>query len=136
MSQLSRDSYTSYPNKYAQSSQPIQYFFDKLTPNPVLRLWPAVQTFGPQVVLWIQRQLQDAQLTYDQTLDIPPRWHSSIIFRLAMQIHLELPKEVVIEGRYPILEKQAEVATREAEDGEVDGAPVRLAPSIGCYTRG
>jgi hypothetical protein len=136
MSPLSLDAYASYPNKYAQSSQPPQYFFDKQTPNPVMRLWPTVSVFGPQVVIWVQRQLQDANLTYDEVLDVPRRWLNAIIFRVAMQIQLELPKEVAIEGRYPVLEKQAEVATREAEDGEVDGTPVRIAVGIRGYTRG
>lgn len=133
MSQLPRSDYTSLPDKGFTSQQPLQYFFDKQSPNPQLLLWPTLQGLGPQVVLWIQRQIQDVgDLT--NTLDVPLRWHKSIIFELAKQVFLELPKELVDKDRYPILTTEAEAATRSAEDGEVDGAPLRLQPNIRGYT--
>lgn len=134
MSQMSRDEYTSLPNKGFSSNQPLQYFFDKQAVNPLLWVWPTLSSAGAQIVLWIHRQIQDVgDLT--NTLDVPTRWVNAIIFRLASQICLELPKELVDPGRYQVLVGLAEEHTRSAEDGETDGAPLRFQVNIGVYTR-
>jgi hypothetical protein len=132
MYQMTRDTYVSMPNKLSQSAVPLQYFFDKQELTPYLWFWPAIATIGPQIVIWIQRRLQDVGALTNR-LDVPTRWLNAIIFRLSVQMCLELPKELSIEGRLDVLMQQAEAATREAEDGEVDGAPIRIMPNIGMY---
>lgn len=134
MAQLTRDSYTAFPNKTFDSGSILQYFFDKQVPNPQLWLWPVASLPGPQLVLWIQRQIQDPG-DLVSTIDVPTRWLNSILFSLSSAICLELPKELVPPDRYKVLFDLAEVHTRSAEDGEIDGAPVRITPGIGVYTR-
>ena len=134
MSLLARDDYSSYPNPQSTNTQPLQAWYDKQSAFPYLQLWPAPNADGQQLVIWAQRQIQDVG-ALSNTIEVPQRWYLAIIFELAKAIHLELPKELVIEGRYQILKDEAERYTREAEDGERDGAPVRFSPNISPYTR-
>lgn len=139
MSQMSRDEYTALPNKNFAAGQNLQYFFDKQVdflggPGPLLWLWPLLQTDGPQVITWIQRQIQDVG-DLSNTLDIPTRWITAVTCKLASLIALELPKELVSQDRLDMLMKLAETEIRTAEDGEIDGGPLKIQPNIRGYTR-
>lgn len=139
MSQMSRDEYTALPNKNFSAGQNLQYFFDKQVdfqgaPGPFLWLWPTLQAAGPQVVMWIQRQIQDVG-DLSNTLDIPTRWITAVTCKLASLIALELPKELVSQDRLDMLMKLAETEIRTAEDGEIDGGPLKIQPNIRGYTR-
>jgi len=48
---------------------------------------------------------------------------------------LELPKELIPQGRYAELLTAAASILRDVQDAEIDGAPMRLAPNIRAYTR-
>lgn len=133
MGVLNRDDYTSYPNKGFASTTILQYWFDKQI-QPILHLWPVPSIAGPQVVMWIQRQIQDVG-ALTGTLDIPQRWLNAIIHKLAAATYLELPPNVLPPGRYEILQPLAERLEKEAEDGETDGAPIRIQPGIRAYSR-
>jgi hypothetical protein len=133
MSPLNRDDYQSLPNKGFSSSVSLQYWFDKQTASQ-LWLWPVSQSEGPQIVLTVQRQIQDVG-ALTNTLDVPQRWLPAIIHELGASTCLELPAAMVPPGRFEQLTALAQRFVREAEDGEVDGAPIRLMPAIGAYTR-
>lgn len=134
MSKLSRDDYTNYPNKAFQSLNPLQYWYDKQYLLPAVVLWPTPQDYTRQMVLWVQNQIQDPGQFYN-TLQVPQRWLDYVIFALAQVSCLELPANLVPEGRYEKVAAEAANALIEAENSETDGAPVRFAPDIAPYTR-
>ena len=131
---FSRDQYTIQPNKNFPASRLLNYFFDKQTPNPLIWVWPVLSAPGGQLVLWIQRQIQDVG-ALTNTLDVPGRWLNAIVYTLASELYLMLPANLVAPDRYQILVTQAEKFTRSAEDGEIDGGPMRLMFNISPYTR-
>lgn len=134
MSALNRDDYAMMPNKEFMSTQPLQYWLDRQAPQARLWLWPLSQDNTKLCVVWAQYQIQDVG-ELSNTLDVPQRWLEPVIAELATRICLELPKELVPPDRYDKLVLRAQAALAEAQDAEVDGAPLRLAPDISGYTR-
>lgn len=135
MSKLSRDDYSALPNKSFTSGQPLQFWLDKQRDAPVVSTWPVPSAGGPQMVLWLQRAVQDVG-ALSNTLDVPNRWLNALIFELAEIMYLELPKEQRDNTVYEAIRSKAEEELRRAEDSERDGTPVKITPNIGVYTRG
>lgn len=136
MAKMSNDDYASLPNKtfsVPAGSKSLQYWFDKQT-APRIWIWPALQVNTDQVVIWSQRHIQDVG-ALSNTLDVPQRWLESIILLLACRCAVELPSGELPPGRLEYLEGKSAEHLAQAEDGETDGAPIRLAPNIGGYTR-
>ena len=136
MAKLSNDDYASLPNKTTAApagSKSLQYWFDKQT-APKIWVWPASAASTDQIVVWSQRHIQDVG-ALTNTLDIPQRWMESIILLLACRCAVELPAGELPEGRLQYLEGKSAEHLAQAEDGESDGAPIRLAPNIAGYTR-
>jgi hypothetical protein len=133
MTKLSRDAFVSLPDKNTQTQMPLQFWYDKQQYIPEVTFWPAP---GALTVagFYTQRQIQDLG-AYTNAVDVPQRWLDAVIAMLAPRVCLELPKELVPPDRYDKLVLIAEKTLREAEDSESDGAPIRLAPRIDCYTR-
>lgn len=130
---LNRDSYVSLPDKMSQAQLPLQYWYDKQQSRPQVTFWPAPSELK-LATFFIQRQIQDPG-PYTKAVAVPQRWLDAVISLLAPRVCLELPKELVPPDRYDKLVLIAEKTLREAEDSETDGAPIRMAPRIGCYTR-
>jgi hypothetical protein len=134
MSPMSKDIYTSLPNKAAEGI-PFQYWYDRQAVAPVMRVWQVPVTDFYQFVTWYQQQIQDVgDLT--NTLDVPQRWLDYIITELAAKIIFELPKEQVDMTRAPILAAKSVELQQQGADGETDGAPIRIRPNLRAYTRG
>ena len=134
MTKLTRDDYVQMPNKAFQA-RPLQYWFDKQTPQTRFWLWPTSQSSTVyQCVVWGHRQIQDVG-ELSNTLDVPQRWLDAVISELATRVCLELPKELVPPGRYEQLLTAAERILKDVQDAEIDGSPVRLAVNIRAYTR-
>ena len=136
MAKLSNDDYASLPNKtfsVPAGSKSLQYWFDKQT-APRIWIWPASQVSTDQIVVWSQRHIQDVG-ALTNTLDIPQRWMESIILTLACRCAVELPAGELPAGRLEYLEAKAAEHLGQAEDGESDGAPIRISPNIACYSR-
>jgi len=132
MSKLSRDDYVTLPNKDFSSTRPLQYWYDKQAAQPRVWLWPVPSDANIQLVVWTHRNVQDVG-AMTNTLDIPARWQEAIITMLAYSAALEIPG--VDPARRAELKELAAERRKEAEDGETDGAPIRFAPRVGCYTR-
>lgn len=130
---LNKDDYASFPNKSFSASKALNYWFDKQI-NPRLWIWPIVDNSDGQLVVWNQRQIQDVGALTDQ-LEIPQRWQESIIFLLACRVALEIPPGELPPGRLEFLEGKAAYHLAQAEDGESDGSPIKLAPNVRGYTR-
>lgn len=136
MAKLSNDDYTSFPNKtftVPAGSKSLQYWFDKQT-QPRIWIWPGLESDTDQIVVWSQRHIQDVG-SLTNTLDVPQRWLESIILLLACRCAVELPAGELPAGRLEYLEGKCAEHLTQAEDGESDGAPLRISPSISGYTR-
>ena len=135
MAKLSNDDYAALPNKtfsVPSGSKSLQFWFDKQI-SPRLWIWPASQDSTDQIVVWSQRQIQDVG-ALTNTLDVPQRWLESIILLLACRCAVELPAGELPQGRLEYLEAKSAEHLAQAEDGESDGAPIRLSPNIAGYT--
>lgn len=133
MSAFNRDDYWSLPNKTFQANKSLQYQFDKQM-APVIHLWP-VPSVADQIAVYVHRQIQDVG-SLSNLLEVPQRWYEYVIFGLAERLACELPAGELPPGRLEYLQTQAQYQLDRAADGESDGAPIKLTPSIRGYTRG
>jgi hypothetical protein len=137
IAKINRDDYSNLPNKYF-TGRPLQFWYDKTQPQPILTLWPAPQlqfTFA-QIVLYVQRYIQDVG-TLTQTIEVPQRWFLPVLTRLARELMLMIPE--VGKGMGDT-DKQILIAedTNRWNEGwasEADGSPVMMRPMIRAYTR-
>ena len=134
MARLNRDDYTNLPNKYFQSNRPLQYWYDRLIPNPVMHLWPVPNSGADtsQLVLWVQRYIMDVG-TMTQQIEVPQRWYEAIVAMLAAKMALEITEvDVNLIG---LLDAKADKALYTAQAEERDNSPMMIAPNIAMYTR-
>lgn len=133
LARMNRDEYTTLPNKAFASNRPLQYWFDRLIPQPYMRLWPTPNAAAEtqQIVAWRHRYIQDVG-TMAQTLDVPQRWFEAVVAMLAAKLALEYPE--VDPQMIPILDAKAEKALYDAQMEERDKSPINFAPNISPYT--
>lgn len=83
---ISRTEYASYPNK-EQEGFPTTFWFDRLL-SPTVTIWPVPD--GTQTSLKYYRtvQIQDANLTGTQTMDVPYLWMEAFALGLATRLAL------------------------------------------------
>jgi hypothetical protein len=134
LARLNRDDYTNLPNKSFQSNRPLQFWYDRLIPNPVMRLWPVPNSgaITSQIVLWVQRYIMDVG-TMTQQVEVPQRWYEAIVAMLASKLALEIAE--VETSLIPLLDQKANVALYTAQAEERDNSPMMMAPNIAVYTR-
>lgn len=134
LARMNRDDYTNLPNKYFQSNRPLQYWYDRLIPNPVMHLWPVPNSGADtsQLVLWVQRYIMDVG-TMTQQIEVPQRWYEAIVAMLAAKMALEITEvDVNLIG---LLDAKADKALYTAQAEERDNSPMMIAPNIAMYTR-
>ena len=134
LARMNRDDYTNLPNKTFQSNRPLQYWYDRKIPNPVMHLWPVPNSGATtsQLVLWVQRYIMDVG-TMTQELEVPQRWYEAIVAMLAAKLALEIAE--VDPGMIPMLDQKANLALYTAQAEERDNSPMMMAPNISQYTR-
>jgi len=134
LARMNRDDYTNLPNKSFQSNRPLQFWYDRLIPNPVMRLWPVPNSgaITSQIVLWVQRYIMDVG-TMTQEIEVPQRWYEAIVAMLAAKMALEIME--VDAGLISLLDAKAERALYVAQAEERDNSPMMMAPNIAVYTR-
>ena len=134
LARMNRDDYTNLPNKYFQSNRPLQYWYDRLIPNPVMHLWPVPNSGADtsQLVLWVQRYIMDVG-TMTQEIEVPQRWYEAIVSMLAAKMAMEIVE--VDTNLVPLLDSKAERALYIAQAEERDNSPMMIAPNIAVYTR-
>ena len=134
LARMNRDDYTNLPNKYFQSNRPLQYWYDRLIPNPVMHLWPVPNSGADtsQLVIWIQRYIMDVG-TMTQELEVPQRWYEAIVSMLAAKMAMEIAEVDV--GMIGMLDAKAQQALYTAQAEERDNSPMTIAPNIAMYTR-
>lgn len=84
ISAISRKDYQDISNKYA-AGQPVNYFVDKTTVPPVVKLWPVQNVTGTFVVYNRLRQIQDSG-AYTNTPDTTVLYKDAICAGLAARL--------------------------------------------------
>lgn len=129
---LNRDGYVNQSNKMFPG-RPSNYWFQRNIPNARVNLWPApfqAATYA-QLILWRHRQIMDTQ-NLQQEVEIPQRWYNAIVDNLAARVAPETP--MVDPNLYTRLDAKAANTLQIAWDGDTDGSPTYIQPSIGVYT--
>jgi hypothetical protein len=131
---LNKDDYTNLPNKAFKSLRPLQYWFDRQVPAPVMHLWPVPASGSTvyQIVAWRHRHIMDVGKMTDD-VEVPQRWLDAVISMLAAKLASEIPE--VPADMIPLLDAKATQAELEAWGEERDNSPIRWAPNISAYTR-
>ena len=134
LARLNRDDYTNLPNKSFQSNRPLQYWYDRKIPNPIMHLWPVPNSGATtsQLVLWVQRYIMDVG-TMTQEIEVPQRWYEAVVAMLAAKLALEIAE--VDASMIPLLDQKAQQALYTAQAEERDNSPMMIAPNISMYTR-
>ena len=134
LARMNRDDYTNLPNKSFQNNQPLQYWFDRQIPNPIMHLWPVPNAAAEtcQIVLWQHRYIMDVG-TMTQELEVPQRWYEAIVSLLAAKMAMEMIE--VDANLIPMLDAKAAQALYVAQAEERDNSPMTIAPNIAMYTR-
>ena len=133
LARLNRDDYANLPNKSFKSDRPLQFWFDRQVPYPVMHLWPVPNSTATtsQLNLLCHRHIMDVG-TLTQELEIPQRWYDAVVSGLACKLAREfIEVDVAV---IPMLDKDAFLATQSAQNEERDNSPIRWAPNISQYT--
>jgi len=125
---ISRTEYASYPNK-EQQGFPTTFWFDRLL-SPTVTIWPVPD--GSQTSLKYYRviQIQDANLSGSQTLDVPYLWLEAFAHGLALRLAMIWAPEKV-----PLLKAAADESYDIAAAQNVETAQQYISPQIAGYFR-
>ncbi len=134
LSRMNRDDYTSLPNKFFQSSRPLQFWFDRQVRQPIMHMWPVPNSAATtsQLVIWRQRYIMDVG-SMTQEVEVPQRWYEALVAGLAAKMAMEIIE--VDPAIIPMLDQKAAIALNIAQMEERDNSPMTIAPNIGMYTR-
>ena len=127
---VSRTEYASYPNK-AQQGFPTVYWFDRLL-SPTVTLWPVPNVDSrPQTLKYYRvTQVEDANLTNAQNVDIPYLWLEAFAYGLASRLAvIWAPDKVQI--LKPMADESYDIASRQ----NIEQAQQYISPMISGYFR-
>lgn len=119
---ISREEWTSYPNKQQQAT-PSSYYLD-LQINPKVTLWPTPDNSYQTLVYNQEIQLMDVT-SLNQNISIPQRFFKACRFDLAHEMSLKFALD-----RSDTLERLAEKAYAEAAAEDVERVPLRIQPNM------
>ena len=134
LARMNRDQYTNLPNRAFQNNRPLQYWYDRQIPQPIMRMWPVpdAQATTSVIELWRQRHIMDVG-TMTQEIEVPQRWYKAIVSMLAKEMAREIPE--VDAKLIPQLDADAAADLYAAQMEERDNSPIMIAPNISMYTR-
>ena len=126
---ISRTEYSQTPNKL-QQAPPTVFWFDRLI-NPTVTLWPVPdQTSTYTLNYYAVTQIQDAELTDAQTVDIPYRWLDALAAGLAARL-----AAIYAPDRMQMLEAKAAQAYTIAATQDTENVPLYIMPGLSGYFR-
>lgn len=126
---ISRTEYSQTPNKLLQSP-PTVFWFDRLI-NPTITLWPVPDQSNYYTLSFYRViQIQDAELTDAQTLDVPYRWLDASAAGLAARLAAIYAPE-----RMAMLEAKAAQAYQTAATQDTENVPLYIMPGLSGYFR-
>jgi len=126
---ISRSEYSQTPNKNLQSP-PTVFWFDRLI-NPTITVWPVPDQSNYYTLKFYRViQVQDAELSNGQTLDIPYRWMDAACSGLAARLAI-----IYAPDRSQILEAKAAQAYEIAATQDTENVPLYIMPGLSGYFR-
>ena len=125
---ISRTEYASYPNK-DQEGFTTTYWFDRLL-SPTVTLWPVPDGTTTSLKYYRVRQIQDANLTSNQNVEIPYLWLEAFAYGLAQRLAI-----IWAPDKVAILKPMADEAYQIAADQNVETAQQYISPMISGYFR-
>ncbi len=126
---ISRTEYASYPNKEQQGFT-TTYWFDRLI-SPTITLWPVPDGTSAQYLKYYRvRQIQDANFTSGQTVEIPYLWLEAFADGLAYRL-AKIWNPQIAAGLKAISDQSYDIAARQ----NVEQAQQYISPQISGYYR-
>lgn len=126
---ISRTEYSQTPNKNLQAP-PTVFWFDRLI-NPTITLWPVPDQSSYYTLNYYRvTQIQDAELSNGQTLDIPYRWMDAMCAGLAARV-----AAIYAPDRLALLEAKAAQAYQTAATQDTENVPLYIMPGLSGYYR-
>lgn len=125
---ISRTEYVSYSNKQQQGF-PTTYWLDRLL-APTVTLWPVPDGNEATLNTYVLKQLQDANYTNGQNIDVPYLWLKA--FSDALSVELAV---IWAPDRLVHLAPMAAASYATAADQNVESAQFYLSPQISGYFR-
>ena len=126
---VSRSEYATYPNKEQQGFPTIFWYNRLISPN--VTIWPVPDGTSAQYLKYYRvRQVQDADFTSGQTLDVPYRWLRAFVDCLALELSRTWAPD-----RIETLMSFANVSYRRALEQDVETANYYLSPQLSSYYR-
>jgi len=125
---VSRTEYASYPNK-EQQGFPTVFWFDRLI-APEVTLWPVPNGQQTYLKYYRVRQIQDANLTSGQTIEIPYLWLDAFANNLAARLAIIWNPQMI-----QILKPIADESYQIAADQNVETAQQYISPMTSGYFR-
>lgn len=125
---ISRSEFASYPNKEQQGFT-TTYWFDRLL-SPTVTLWPVPDGTTTSLKYYRVRQIQDANLSSNQNVEIPYLWLEAFAYGLAQRLAVIWSPDKVA-----ILKPMADESYQIAADQNVETAQQYISPVISGYFR-
>ncbi len=126
---VSRSEYASYPQKQQQGFTTV-FWFDRLL-APTVTLWPVPDGTSAQFLTYYRViQMQDADFTSGQTVDIPYRWLNAFAYGMGVEL-----ARIWNAAAVSVLQPLADRGWQRAAAQDVENANLYLAPSLSGYWR-
>lgn len=125
---ISRTEYSATPNKNLEAP-PTVFWFDRLI-SPTITLWPVPNQTGLTLEYYRVSQVQDANFSNGQTMDIPYRWLDAAAAGLAARLAV-----IYSPDRVTFLDPRAAVAYQTAAGQDVENVPLYIMPGLSSYYR-
>ena len=127
---ISRTDWAQLAIKNQPVAIPTSYWFDRLSPTPIIYLWGTPTfTSGPvELHFFRMRQLQDSSIQNNVTPDIPYRFEEAWVADLAVMLAIKWKPEIAKD-----LVAYAKEVWAEAIGEDRERVVLNLAPQISCY---
>lgn len=124
---ISRTDYSDLPNKFQQGF-PTVYWFDRLL-NPTITLWQVPDGNGPYALMYYRvTQIQDANPTMGQTLDMPNRFLEAFCSELSYHLARKWKPELEAARKQDAMIMWSEAASEDRER-----VPMYMSPDLTGY---
>jgi len=126
---VSRSEYATYPNK-EQQGFPTVFWFDRLI-NPTVTLWPVPDGNSTSSLKYYRvRQIQDANITNAQTVEIPYLWLEAFADGLAYRLAKVWNPQIAV-GLKAVADETYKIAAEQ----NIEQSAVYISPGIFGYYR-